>query len=88
MPNNIDIDEIAEKYDGLSGSDISNAVLMAAFKAARQKSDIVDKKFVFEMVEETLASKNANQGVIVEKRQVSEEYVKEQVAKGNGVIKE
>ena len=88
MPNNIDIDEIAEKYDGLSGSDISNAVLMAAFKAARQKSELVDKKFVFEAIEETLASKNANQGVIVEKRQVSEEYVKEQVAKGNGVIKE
>ena len=88
MPNNIDIDEIAEKYDGLSGSDISNAVLMAAFKAARQKSDIVDKKFVFEMVEETLASKNANKGLTVEKREVSEEYVKEQVAKGNGVIKE
>ena len=40
------------------------------------------------MVEETLASKNANQGVTVEKREVSEEYVKEQVAKGNGVIKE
>ena len=88
MPNNIDIDEIAEKYDGLSGSDISNAILMAAFKAARQNSDIVDKKFVFEAIEETLASKNANKGVTVEKREVSEEYVKEQVAKGNGVIKE
>lgn len=88
MPNNIDIDEISEKYDGLSGSDISNAVLMAAFKAARQNSKLVDKNFVFEMVEETLASKNANKGVTVEKREVSEEYVKEQVAKGNGVIKE
>ena len=29
MPNNIDIDEPAEKYDGISGSDIANAVLMA-----------------------------------------------------------
>ncbi len=88
MPNNIDIDELAKKYDGLSGSDISNAVLMAAFKAARQNVELVDKSLVFEAVEETLASKNANKGVTVEKREVSEEYVKDQVAKGKGVIKD
>ena len=88
MPNNIDIDELAEKYDGISGSDISNAVLMAAFKAARQNADLVDKSLVFEAIEETLTSKNANKGVTVEKRVVSEEYVKEQVAKGKGVIRE
>lgn len=81
MPNNIDIDELAEKYDGISGSDIANAVLMAAFKAARQNSPIVDKTFVFEMIEETIASKNANAGVTVEKRVVSEEYVKEKLVK-------
>ncbi len=88
MPNNIDIDELAEKYEGLSGSDISNAVLMAAFKAARQNAELVDKSLVFEAVEETLASKNANKGVTVEKRVVSEDYVKEQLAKGKGVIKQ
>ena len=88
MPNNINIDELAGKYEGLSGSDISNAVLMAAFKAARQNAEIVDKSLVFEAVEETLASKNANKGITVEKRVVSEEYVKEQVAKGKGVIRE
>ena len=88
MPNNIDIDEIAEKYDGISGSDISNAVLMAAFKAARQNAELVDKSLVFEAVEETLASQNANKGVTVEKRVVSEEYVKERLAKSKGVIKE
>ena len=35
MPNNIDVDELAEKYEGISGSEIANAILMAAFKAAR-----------------------------------------------------
>lgn len=81
MPNNIDIDEIASKYNGLSGSDISNAILMGAFKAARQKDDIVDKKYVFEMVESILASKKANQknNVTVKERRVSEEYVKQQM---------
>ena len=88
MPNNIDIDELAERYDGLSGSDISNAVLMAAFKAARQNAELVDKSLVFEAVEETLASKNANKGVTVEKRVVSEDYVREQLAKGKGVVRE
>lgn len=87
MPNNIDIDELAEKYDGISGSDIANAVLMAAFKAARQNAELVDKSLVFEAVDETLASKNANSGITVEKERVSEEYVRERVAAGKGVIK-
>ena len=89
MPNNIDIDEIAEKYDGISGSDISNAILMSAFKAARSIPRFVDKKFVFEAIESTLKSKDANLGVKTEKKVVSEEYVKEQVSKhGSGIIKQ
>lgn len=89
MPNNIDIDEIAEKYDGISGSDISNAVLMAAFKAARSNPRFVDKSFVFEAIESTLKSKDANLGIKTEKKVVSEEYVKEQVSKrGAGIIKQ
>lgn len=81
MPNNIDVDELAEKFDGISGSDIANAVLMSAFKAARQNSELVDKNFVFEIVEEIVASKNANQGATVEKKVVSEEYVREKFSK-------
>lgn len=76
MPNNIDIDEIAEKYEGLSGSDISNAVLMGAFKAARQHDSLVDKKYIFEMVEGILASKSANQGISIKSKVVSEAYEK------------
>ena len=62
LPNNIDVEEIAERYDGISGSDISNAMLNAAFKAARLKSDFLDKKLVFEAVENILESKRANLG--------------------------
>lgn len=81
MPNNINIEEIAKKYEGLSGSDISNAILMGAFKAARQKENFVDEKYIFEMVESILASKKANQknNITVEKRPVSEEYVRKQM---------
>ena len=60
LPNNIDFDELAKKFDGISGSDISNAILNAAFKAARLKVDELDKALVFEAVENILASKRAN----------------------------
>ena len=60
-PNNLDFDELAKKFDGISGSDISNAMLNAAFKAARLGVDELDKSLVFEAVENILASKRANQ---------------------------
>ncbi|MBE8953040.1 MAG: AAA family ATPase [Quinella sp. 1Q7] len=62
VPHNLDFDELAKKFDGISGSDISNAMLNAAFKAARLKADILDKSLVFEAVENILASKRANSG--------------------------
>ncbi|MBQ4403985.1 MAG: 26S protease regulatory subunit [Selenomonadaceae bacterium] len=62
VPNNIDFDELAKKFDGISGSDISNAMLNSAFKAARLKADELDKSLVFEAVENILASKRANAG--------------------------
>ncbi len=62
VPHNLDFDELAKKFDGISGSDISNAMLNAAFKAARLKADILDKSLVFESVENILASKRANIG--------------------------
>ena len=79
MPLNIDCGEIAKKYDNLSGSDISNAVLNCAFKAARAKETIISKSYIFEAVEDILASKAANnksENVTVSKRVVSEDYVK------------
>ena len=60
LPNNLDFDELAKKFDGISGSDISNAILNAAFKAARLDADKLDKILVFEAVENILASKRAN----------------------------
>ena len=85
MPNNIDIAELAHKYDGISGSDISNAILMAAFKAARNKVDNISQGLVEETVESIIDSKHANEQVTVEKKIVSEEYVKEQLKMDNVV---
>ena len=88
LPNNIDVDEIAKKFDGLSGSDISNAMLNAAFKAARLRQNELDKNLVFEAVENILKSKAANENrkITVERHEVSEEYVKQQVAEGKGTV--
>ena len=64
VPNNLDFDELAKKFDGISGSDIANAMLNAAFKAARLNLDELDKNLVFEAVENILASKKANNAKI------------------------
>ena len=81
MPTDLDFEEITKKYDGISGSDIANAVLAAAFKAARKRLSIVKKELLFSAVEDILSSKAANEKntVTVTKRQVSDKYVKEQL---------
>lgn len=63
MPTDVNISEIAEKYDGISGSDISNAVLKAALKAAKNH-DLLVKQSEFESaVDEIIKSKNANKNI-------------------------
>ena len=73
LPNNIDVDKLAERYDGISGSDISNAMLNAAFKAARQNADRLDEKLVCEAIENILISKAANTKKTVTRREITEE---------------
>lgn len=78
MPTNIDYIEIAKKYEGISGSDISNAVLKAALKAARSREEIVRHDYFCEAVQSIIDSKKANSGYeTVTVREVSEEYYKE-----------
>ncbi|ERT62474.1 ATP-binding protein [Megasphaera vaginalis (ex Srinivasan et al. 2021)] len=60
MPNDINIDALAHDYAGISGGDIANAVLMSAFKAARQHDSQVTEAYVREMIENAIAGKKAN----------------------------
>lgn len=83
MPNNIDCDALAKKYTGVSGSDIANAILLAAFKAVRNQAGLVTQGSVEKVMEGILHSKKDNearQGVTT-KRVVSEEYAKKQMQK-------
>ena len=82
MPVDLNIIEIAKKYSDISGSDISNAVLNAAFNAARHDEEVVYKKYFFQAIENILESKKSNEKgtVTVTERVVSEEYVKKQLS--------
>ena len=88
LPNNINIDNLAEKYNGISGSDISNAMLNAAFKAARQGANSLDEKLVCEAVNNILESKaaNSNKKISITREEVSENYVKQQINEGKGSV--
>ncbi len=63
MPTDVSISEIAEKYDGISGSDISNAVLKAALKAAKNNDSLVKQLDFEEAVAEIIKSKKANKNI-------------------------
>lgn len=63
MPTDLSISEIAEKYDGISGSDISNAVLKAALKAAKNNDSLVKQLDFEEAVAEIIKSKKANKNI-------------------------
>ena len=60
MPTDLRISEIAEKYDGVSGSDISNAVLKAALKAAKNQESFVKQADFEDAVAEIVKNKKAN----------------------------
>ncbi|MCR5605903.1 MAG: ATP-binding protein [Treponema sp.] len=85
LPHNLDIEMLANVYDGISGSDISNCILTAAFKSARTNKDHLENEYVKEALKNIIDSKNANNKnkVIVSKKQVSEDYVKKQLGHSN-----
>jgi ATP-dependent 26S proteasome regulatory subunit len=80
LPANIDVERLAAKYEGVTGSDIANSVLSASLKAARLNERTVPHNYFEEAVERIVKSKtdNIDTGTLVSKRVVSEEYVKSQ----------
>lgn len=70
MPTDLHISEISQKYDGISGSDISNAVLKAALKAAKNQETFVKQTNFEEAVEEIIKSKRANKDIKITKSEI------------------
>ncbi len=85
MPTNANFEYLAEKFSGISGSDIANSVLNAAFKAARKKALKVESEYIEEAVEQIIASKKANEGEKIKTttKEVSKEYVDAQLKERN-----
>ena len=81
MPAQLNYKQIAEKYDKISGSDISNAVLSAALKAAKHNNAVVDQSLFEDAIISIQKSKEANQGYTVTSRPVTEEYAINQIKK-------
>ena len=80
MPTNVNIKKLSAKYEGISGSDISNAVFHATLKAARLNRDVVEHVYFEEAIEKIISSRVDNEGIgnPILKRTVDEEYVKKQ----------
>lgn len=79
MPCQVDYTELAEKFDGISGSDISNAVFTAAVRAARDGDAVVSQQRFEDAVQSCLDVKQANQGgeATVTRRILSDEEARE-----------
>lgn len=81
LPTNASTITLAEKYEGISGSDIANAVFSAAIKAARLGADKVDMSFFEDAIMSIIKAKKENAGTreTITKRVVTEQYVKQQL---------
>lgn len=81
MPCRVDFAALAKKYDGISGSDIANAVLTAAIQAARFGEDAVSQQRFEEAIQSCIDVKQANEGgkIIVSKRTLSEEEARQKL---------
>lgn len=76
MPQNMDFDLLAKKHSNISGSDISNAILLAAFSAAERESLCVEMIDIESSLKQITDSKNENnEKVKIETRHVTKEYV-------------
>lgn len=89
VPHTIDIDKIAKESQGITGSDISNALMNSALKTARAKRDTLTHDDFSYAIKSILASKKANQdqsqsNVTVTTEVVSEEEAMSAINKQNG----
>lgn len=82
LPNDLDFQTIAKKYEGISGSDISNAIFSAAVSAAQHFEKKVPMQRFEAAIERILAVKKANQGdVCVQTRLLTTQQLKEELNK-------
>jgi len=86
IPNHIDYDGVAQKYEGITGSDIANALMMSSVRTAREGLAELKQQYFEDALESILQGKKDNQAlkanIKVYEREVSEEYALNQIKKG------
>lgn len=84
LPHQIELNELAQKSEKLSGSDIANAMLLSAFAVKSEGRTQVTNQDILAKVDAIQKSKIANAGGIlkVETKEVSEDYVNQQLSLG------
>lgn len=80
MPCQADFAYLAATYDGISGSDIANAVFSAAVSAARERETMVTQPYLEKAIQSALRVKQASAGdVTVSVRRISEEEAQQKM---------
>ena len=80
MPCQADFAYLAATYDGVSGSDIANAVFSAAVAAARERETMVTQPYLEKAIQSVLRVKRVNAGgVTVSVRRISEEEAQQKM---------
>lgn len=64
MPNNADINKLSKEYDGITGADIQNAVMIAALRTARNKESFVPNEYFSYAIEKIREAKMNNIGIV------------------------
>ncbi len=87
LPHSFNLDELVNASSGLSGSDISNAILLAAFAAKTDRRQAVSHEDLISKINSIRKSKDENamkkqSKTEVTQRIVSEDYVKSQIESG------
>ena len=76
VSEDVSIDSLAEDFDGISGSDIANAVFSAAVSAAHDESESVSDALFRKAVQSCINVKLANQKSTVRTRIITDEQAK------------
>ena len=80
MPTpDLDIEELAKGFEQISGSDISNAILLAAFKGAQSSQLEVKQEYFIEALENIKKSQEANKAHKLETNLVNKEVLNKSV---------
>lgn len=81
LPNNIDIKYFASKYQGISGSDISNAIFLSALQAAQSKKYYVTNAILESKLNQIINSNDHNREKIsIRDKLVSKTHVEKELS--------